>query len=300
MRVPDDLIDCVCFVDATWAGTSTAFFLGVPLGLAEELANDQIVIYAVTARHCVSNGAGLADEIDLRLNQRNGGTGTIRIDPADWLLHPTADVAVAPVSISREEFAFRVYPVSGLATAGFRSDQNIGPGDDVFITGLLVNHPGETKIMPIVRVGNIAAMPDDAVHMKTGPDVAALIEARSIGGLSGSPVFLHLPFWRDAPKGSLFVGGGSKATSGGEHRLFGVMHGFYPVGRNDPDGISGGDENLNTGIAVVVLADRVLDLINCSDQQALRDQRKITFQEQETNQADQVDAVSPQSEGQRG
>jgi len=52
---------------------------------------------------------------------------------------------------------------------------------------------------------------------------------------------------------------------GGPNYLLGLIHGFYPVGKNDPDGVSGGNEDLNTGISVVVLADRILDLINHPD-----------------------------------
>jgi hypothetical protein len=125
-------------------------------------------------------------------------------------------------------------------------------------------------------------MPLDTIQLTTGEDTVALVEARSIGGLSGSPVFLHLPFWRDQPEGTFSVvisPGGAIADSGGESRLFGVMHGFYPVRQNDPDGVSGGDENLNTGIAVVVLVDRILELLNQSDRLRERDDMKARIEE---------------------
>jgi hypothetical protein len=48
------------------------------------------------------------------------------------------------------------------------------------------------------------------------------------------------------------------------------MHGFYPVGKNDPENLAGGNENLNTGIAVVVRVDRILDLINSPSQLEVR------------------------------
>lgn len=58
------------------------------------------------------------------------------------------------------------------------------------------------------------------------------------------------------------------------------MHGFYPTGKNDPDGAS---ENLNTGIAIVARIDRVLDLIHRPDQVAMRDEvSKRIKQELET------------------
>jgi hypothetical protein len=46
---------------------------------------------------------------------------------------------------------------------------------------------GTTCLLPILRVGNIAALPAEPVHLETGRDNAALVEILSIGGLSGSP-----------------------------------------------------------------------------------------------------------------
>ena len=250
----------------------TAFFVSVPLGLPEPM--ERHFLYVVTAKHCIQGKHGLADEIVLRLNLKDGGTVQVKTDPSAWMLHPTADVAVAccdPKQMS--SFAFRGWDAKGVATQDFRDARKVGAGDDVFITGLLVHHPGRSQIMPIARIGNIAGLPVDPVVLETGPDVVGLLEVRSIGGLSGSPVFLHLPFLRDAPPNTVLHIGpeGIQAGSGGEHRLLGVMHGFYPVGQNDPDGVSGGDEDLNTGIAVVVFVDRVLDLINRKDQVEGRD-----------------------------
>ena len=46
----------------------------------------------------------------------------------------------------------------------------------------------------IVRTGNIASMPEEAVDLgSSGSQEVYLVESRSIGGLSGSPVFLSTP-----------------------------------------------------------------------------------------------------------
>jgi len=37
----------------------------------------------------------------------------------------------------------------------------IGAGDEIFLTGLFANHLGQHKNLPIVRCGNIAAVPDE-------------------------------------------------------------------------------------------------------------------------------------------
>jgi hypothetical protein len=286
MRVPDDVLECVCFLNSHFASApageqysvGTAFFLAVPMESSApvEPGMQRGFLYLVTAKHCVWHESyGLADEISVRVNLKAGGIAKLATEPAQWMLHPTADVAVCAVNIeSLAGVAFRAWGATGLALEDFRNERSIGAGDDVFVTGLLVHHPGRSKIMPIARVGNIAALPADPVKLDTGSDVVGLLEARSIGGLSGSPVFLHLSHFRDVPDGNILIGppGGVKAGSGGESRLLGVMHGFYPVGQNDPDGVSGGDENLNTGIAVVALVDRVMDLVNSPSELARRSQ----------------------------
>ncbi len=78
--------------------------------------------------------------------------------------------------------------MSLFATDEIIKDQNIGLGDEVFITGLFGYVAGSQKNIPIVRVGNIAMMPDEKVPTEGEPMEAYLIEARSMGGLSGSPV----------------------------------------------------------------------------------------------------------------
>jgi hypothetical protein len=74
------------------------------------------------------------------------------------------------------------------------------------------------------------------------------------------------------------MGTGGTAGSGGTSWLHGVMHGFYPTEKNDPDGAG---ENLNTGIAVVTRIDRALDLINRPDQVALREDLKKRVEDEQ-------------------
>jgi hypothetical protein len=281
MRIPDELRDSVCFLKTTRAGNatgmSTAFFVGSAIG-AKDRFKDLHAIYLVTAKHCLFDESGVPDEISVLLNTIGGGFEEVTLDRSQWITHESSDVAIFPWVPDVSRYKYAVYPTASVATHDVVKARAIGPGDEVFVSGLLIHHPGETQIMPIVRQGAIAALPKDPIGLRIGDypgaqetsDTVALLEVRSIGGLSGSPVFLHLPFWRDMAKGDLFVGGGESASSGGEHWLLGVMHGFYPVGRNDPDNVSGGNENLNTGIAVVTLVDRAMDLINSPEQMNAR------------------------------
>jgi hypothetical protein len=88
-----------------------------------------------------------------------------------------------------------------------------------------------------------------------------LIEARSIGGLSGSPVFVNLGSTR-------FVDGKVKhATTGSIHFLIGIIHGHYDSRMTDTDGLIKDSlatefESINTGIAIVTPATKLLEHIS--------------------------------------
>src|SRR5436309_3387462 len=73
----------------------------------------------------------------------------------------------------------------------------IGPGDEVFMTGLFTRLEGRSRNIPIVRMGKVAMMPgeemlpDAKISGWRGGIEAYLVEARSAGGMSGSPAFVR-------------------------------------------------------------------------------------------------------------
>jgi hypothetical protein len=143
----------------------------------------------------------------------------------------------------------------------------ISPGAETFMTGLLIHHPGVTRIMPIIRVGSIAAIPEEPIHMDTGPDHVILMESRSISGLSGSPVFLHFPPVRYNEEWNVEqMAPPILPNNAGPNYLIGVNRGVFESEGNDIDGIGdASDEPLNTGISIVVPIERALDLIDGTD-----------------------------------
>lgn len=68
----------------------------------------------------------------------------------------------------------------------------IGIGDEVLMVGLFTKRYGYRKNIPIVRGGIISAMPEEPIEDQETGNLydAYLIEIRSIGGLSGSPVIV--------------------------------------------------------------------------------------------------------------
>jgi hypothetical protein len=82
------------------------------------------------------------------------------------------------------EYDHVVVPVSRCATQEILRQLEVGPDDEVFITGLFAYHHGNQRNIPIVRVGNIACLNEEKIHTTDFAEIDAyLIEARSIGGL---------------------------------------------------------------------------------------------------------------------
>jgi hypothetical protein len=113
-----------------------------------------------------------------------------------------------------------------------------------------VYHLGFAKNIPILRTGNIAMIPDERIPTGNFGDMEAyLIEARSIGGLSGSPVFTLA---RSPQEVTVF--------------LMGLMHGHWSVDSETVvDKISqdaGIKAGVNVGIAVITPASKILDIFN--------------------------------------
>ena len=105
-------------------------------------------------------------------------------------------------------------------------------------------------------MGNLT-MPNKVLESLSPPNDfgemdAYLIEARSIGGLSGSPVFVNLGSMR-SKSGGLTIGAG-----GPRFLLFGLVHGHYDVDASEIDELDhdvivpGQRDHVNTGIAIVV------------------------------------------------
>jgi hypothetical protein len=224
--------------------------------------------YLVTAAHLI-NGARENDVISIRLNPKK------QTEPWEWkplgkrqnwfFRHEyepgTVDVAVLP--FDREEvpkYDLESVDFEAIATADDCEKNEVGPGEDFFIAGWFELHSGRFRNIPIVRVGNIAAMPDERVHVGGVEMDAYLIEARSIGGISGSPVFVNIGGVR--PNGIVPPA----------FQLLGLVHGYFdhkPRRRKrtqqkqpKPDVDSDeGREGVNMGIGIVVPGQKIRDVI---------------------------------------
>ncbi len=266
MIVPDDVRKCVVFIGYRLANgemhlAGSAFFLGKDSG--DGKASD---VFLVTAKHVINGIRKLGlSEIYVRANTTSGDSIWLQCQSADWQFHPTdptADVAILRAGISAE-LDHLIFPLSLCVTDEVIEKNAVGLGDEVFVVGLFRHHYGNRKNIPIVRVGNLAAMAEEKVVTKDfGLIHAYLIEARSIGGLSGSPVFLNLGVVRYIDKQVKHAQGGPIFF------LLGLIHGHYdvPIASIDNSGQDLADhlsaERVNTGIAIVVPMHKIREAID--------------------------------------
>jgi len=257
MVIPDDVRKCVAFIglqmaDGSFRLAGSLFFLGKD----KEGETSITRMWAVTAKHVIDDirKTGVTETF-LRMNQKDGQAQWMKAPLSSWFRHPSdssIDVSILEMGIP-SAMDHLVLPYSLCATDQKMKDSEVGLGDEVFVTGLFKHHHGTKRNIPIVRVGNLACMTEEKITTKYFGEIDAyLIEARSIGGLSGSPVFLNL--------GSSRVIGGNMVfgASGPRFLLLGLVHGHYDVNASDVDQLlhdgstSGQNDRVNTGIAIVV------------------------------------------------
>jgi hypothetical protein len=232
--------------------------------------------YLVTARHVIEQ-LSLGEWV-LRANVQQGGLFEFRGGKDyKWWFHPSeadsVDVAVTPLPrVPDHEYL-------AIAESMFLDDRTIaetgiGVGDDVYMTGLFNRVRGRSRNLPIVRMGNISLIPDagelvPGVKMQgRGVDADVyLIEARSLGGLSGSPAFVRttvemdVAVWRDGLERK------ASCLAPGETFLLGLVHGHWEVHKEDineshPRFLKKTDKDaVNMGIAIVVPAKKIREVL---------------------------------------
>ncbi len=203
-----------------------------------------------------------------RLNDKSGAAFSFPMSGQDWIRHPSrgnVDVALCRFRPPKPIDA-QTIPEEMLLRPEQMEESGIGVGDEVYAVGLFHFVSGKQSNSPIVRHGNVAMIPSDPVKTKDYGSVEAyLIEARSIGGLSGSPVFVRetLNFPVKSSNPSLPE---KNIQSLGNTYLLGVAHGHWDIDGGDlnnpvptiRDAERGG---VNIGIAIVTPAHKILETL---------------------------------------
>ena len=191
----------------------------------------------------------------------------------DWEHHPDGDdLAVAVIDEFRGTGTITALAASRFLAADEVRDLGIGLGDEVYYMGRF--QPPEGRSVPTARFGNISHMPLKIWHddFKCWVD-SFLIEGRSRGGYSGSPVVLRLP-WARQPESDWVtdqIGPDTTAslkvvaimTDSAFDRVLGVNWGHTTevqtarMGRGVPV-----DLDVNEGIMCVVPGWKIRDILN--------------------------------------
>ncbi len=258
MQIPEGMLNCVGFLGAEVNGKSrycgTAFFAST--NNQEGESDDRV--YLVTARHCVLNGCR-SKRFWLRLNDIDGqGSRELELPntEAQWSFPESASIDLAVLALSPDDqtnWTYIAWQMFALET--IRVKEKVDIGDDVMVVGLFSPMPGIIRNQPIVRTGIISAMPGEPLQDDSGHSYDAfLVELHSLGGVSGSPVFVVYKGADKKPVRQHMV-----MDTYEQHKLFGVARGHYDLrsSREVAD-----DPDVNTGIAVVTPVDDLWSLLN--------------------------------------
>ena len=112
-------------------------------------------------------------------------------------------------------------------------------------------------------------MPEEKIQTGSEEMEAFLIESRSIGGLSGSPVFVKVAEPRTGGH-TLRIKGRrmrvSETRELGVDRIYllGLVHGHWDIPPSQVDAaiVDNSRESVNVGIAIVVPAQKILEVLN--------------------------------------
>jgi hypothetical protein len=268
MRVPDFVLKTVGFIAESvtsdgeqdkYDRINTGFFVAIQ----SKVNAANLFFCFVTAKHVADDLKNR--EIAFIVNRRGGGVTTLRNRDVKWYFHPSdpsVDVAVLTFNVTRD-LDILATPLSMFLDRATMESKQIGIGDEVFMPGLFTYAPGTRRNMPLVRYGTIAMLPDEPIQVESGFAEVYLIEARSIGGISGSPVFvrqtIHLQ-GQDAHGTDNILHG-----VGGEHFLLGLAHGHWDIlerDLNEYSPIQDRQRGVNLGIGIVVPSHKILEVIN--------------------------------------
>ena len=131
----------------------------------------------------------------LRVNKKGGGLEYVETNQLEWKSAEHDDISIYDLGLSNA-YTDRTVSASIYLTKSILVEHNIGPGDDVFMVGRFVNREGQQRNSPSVRFRNISILHGEPVRHRLGHGQETIsVEMRSIGGYSGSPVFVYLvPF----------------------------------------------------------------------------------------------------------
>jgi hypothetical protein len=133
----------------------------------------------ITARHVIDMIPG--DHFSIRLNRKDGTAETKCLSKDNMITFEdrSIDLAVIPAPIDHTIYDVFAIHIDYTKWKKQIDDVELGMptvGDEISIVGLYTTHYGYAKNMPVVRIGHIAAMPEDKVLTARGYVKGFLVE----------------------------------------------------------------------------------------------------------------------------
>ena len=196
-------------------------------------------VYLVTCDHIVRASAPFHI---VRWNQGASGTFTAATSELDWLPHPKND-DLSACYLGLDPMLGGRYAATSAFITEDQLETDVDLGEECVMVGCFAPHPGKARNVPVVRFGNVSMMPAEPVYMKERNfnQECFLVEMRSRGGYSGSPVYL-LP--------------STNLESPHVRETLGICCGHFI----ETNVLTGQSEN--SGMAVVIPAWKIAELIN--------------------------------------
>ncbi|MBA2590309.1 MAG: hypothetical protein H0U98_16985 [Alphaproteobacteria bacterium] len=270
MRVSDRVLKCALFLgvmdDKRFVPVGTAF-------IVQHQEEEYFYQYIVTCQHNVISAG--TRPLHIRVNEKSGGAEVSEeIQPDAWLYHPDSakrfvDIAVMPATLPIDVFDIAHIVSKDLWSREKIAERDIGVGEELFYPGLFLHHSGAARNLPVMRSGTLAAMPIEPVETARGPTTAYLMESRSIGGHSGSPVFANLL----APR-SYYADKVLPLPLPHEDQrypMLGVLRSYFKtVDEGLSSNAASDDLSLNSGISTIIPSWEITDILNQPKQVEMR------------------------------
>jgi hypothetical protein len=190
-KIPDEVRKCVAYACYKSKNNcepwGTVFFVAYEIEHVEhgKLAYMPRWTYAVTSRHVIENikKRGIDGNVHLAMNSKDGVTAIVQMPISSWQFPAgdRSDVAIVEIDFDLGMYDHLCFPVRGFVSPGDLNEWGIGPGAEVYFSGLFTKRPGNPVNVPIIRTGSIAALPAGEIQTKCSDIDAYLVEARSIG-----------------------------------------------------------------------------------------------------------------------
>ena len=223
----------------------------------------------------------------IRVNRNDGGSQNLPADGMKWFHHPdpSVDVSISPLWL----------PILPQLSVKYIEGENIildprsfilgdiGVGNATYTIGLFRLMSGQKRNLPIVHYGSIAMVPSDekipvrdwlapAGVKRTRFVEGYLVESQSLGGLSGSPVFVRPDFGlKGLPQDHKVP----MRTGADGVIVLGIWQGAWD---SPPDEVMaaehGKEARVPVGVGIVIPGHRIKEVFDMDDVKAHRDEAR--------------------------